>query len=184
LGRHLSFEPPQAARGGFSQLELLCAITVLALATLGFSLGLISSGRLASAVRERTLATEHARRVLEELQDANFAQVFALYDANPANDPGGVPAPGASFVVEGLTPVADDPDGVVGEIRFPTSGNQLREDVVLHSLGMPRDLNGDGPIDAVNHAADYQLLPVLVRVHWRSQGADMTAELRTILCQR
>ena len=185
MGRHQWSRPLRDGCSGFSQVELLCAITVLALAMLGFSVGLISSLRMASAVRERALATEHARRVIEELQDTNFAQVFALYDATAADDPGGAgTAPGASFTVEGLTPVTDDADGKVGEIVFPVSGSQLREDVVSHSLGMPRDLNGNGAIDASDHAADYQLLPVLVRVRWRSQGAPMTVELRTILCQR
>jgi len=182
--RHRSLRRPRETRGGFSQLELLCAVSVLVIATLGFALGLISSERLAGAVRERTLATEHARRVIEEMEDASFSQVFALYDSNPANDPGGVAAPGAAFDVEGLTPLTDDPDGRVGEILFPVSGTQLREDVVMRSLGMPHDLNGIGGIDWANHADDYQLLPVLVRVRWRSHGPAMTTELRTILCLR
>ena len=139
------FRPQRGKGGGFSQLELLCAITVMVLATLGFVTGMISSVRLAHAVRERTLATEHARRVIEEMQDATFSQVFAKYGSGTA--------PGPSFAVEGLTPLADDADGMVGEIQFPTSGAQLREDVVMRTLGMPRDLNGSGTIDAANHAA-------------------------------
>jgi len=174
--------PGGGTRAAFSQLELLCAVAVLSMASLVLSRTMVASSQLASATRERSLAIEAARRVLEDLQDADFAAVFALYDANAANDPG--PAPGASFAVEGLEPTPDDADGVVGEIVFPVSGTQLREDVDLPQLGMPRDLDGDGGTDALDHTANYQLLPVLVRVAWRGQTAPMQVELRTILARR
>jgi hypothetical protein len=59
--------------------------------------------------------------------------------------------------------------------------SQLREDVVLPDLGMPRDLNGDGVVDASNHDVDYTLLPVLVRVRWRSASGTGQFELRTMI---
>jgi hypothetical protein len=84
-----------------------------------------------------------------------------------------------------LQAVAGDPDGFPGEIVFPITlvGGvpQLREDVVNAKLGMPRDLNGDGVVDANNHAGNYQLLPVLVRVRWRGVGGNGLVELPTML---
>ena len=161
---------------GFTPLEVLCAVVVLTLAAMGFSQALIGGLRLAQATRERALAIEQARRVLEEMQDASFAQVFALYGFGTA--------PGPNFAVTGLTLLDDDADGFVGSISFPVNGAQLRENLALSSLGMPHDLNGDGAIDAANHAADYKLLPVLVSVSWRGPSAPMRVELRTILSQR
>jgi type II secretory pathway pseudopilin PulG len=175
----------RASRAGFSQLELICAVAFLLIATLGFSQSLIAGMRLADATHERALAIQAARQCLEELEDGTFAQVFARYNADPADDPGVAgSAPGSAFAVAGLNALGDDADGKVGEIVLPASGTQLREDLDLPELGLPRDLDGDGVIDATNHAGDYQLLPVLVRVEWRSKGAPMKVELRTFLCER
>src|SRR5262245_15136649 len=173
------------SRAAFTLLEVLCAVVVLALAALGLSRAMIASNQLASDSRERALATEAARRMLEELQDTSFGSVFRTYDANPANDLGGAgKAPGANFTVDGLQATPDDADGMVGEIVFPVIGTQLRETADLPELGMPHDLDGGGTLDAADHAADYALLPVLVRVRWRGQTAPMQVELRTILAQR
>jgi len=51
-----------------------------------------------------------------------------------------------------------------------TGADFLREDVVAPEFGLPADLNGDGVIDAANHAADYQMLPVIIRLEWSTSG--------------
>jgi type II secretory pathway pseudopilin PulG len=173
----------RAGEAGFSQLELLVAVAFLIVATLGFSQALIAGMQLSDSVRERTIAVQAARQVLEEMQDETFAEVFARYDATTANDPATGTSPGATFDVPELRPRPDDPDGSVGEVVFPVIGTQLREDADVPGLGLPLDLNADG-LDTLDHAGDYQLLPVAVRVSWRSNGADMQVELRTYLCAR
>lgn len=58
---------------------------------------------------------------------------------------------------------------------------ELREDTVDPNLGMPRDLNGDGVIDGLNHASDYVILPVRIEVKWSESGADRThSEILTL----
>jgi len=47
---------------------------------------------------------------------------------------------------------------------------QLLENGLDRKLGMPRDLDLGGPpgeFDALDHAGDYRILPVLVRVRWQ-----------------
>ena len=173
-------------RGGFTLVELLIVVTVLAVALLSMSQSLVASMRLSGVNRETALATDGVRATIELLEGAqNFSQVFALYDGNPANDPGVAgTAPGAAFDVHGLSAVDGDPDGRVGEIVFPVVGNELRENLVDASLGMPRDLNGDGVIDAANHAGDYKLLPVLLRLRWKVGGSARSLEVRTLLANR
>jgi hypothetical protein len=68
-----------------------------------------------------------------------------------------------------LDPVA--PGGFVGRVEFPTIESQLREDVNDDSLTMPRDLNGDGVVDALDHSVDRILLPVKVTVEWKPAGS-------------
>jgi hypothetical protein len=49
------------------------------------------------------------------------------------------------------------------------------------SLGMPRDLTGDILIDNFDHAADYRILPVRVRVSWTGKSGPRSIELQTLL---
>lgn len=177
--------PSDLGRRGFTMVEVICAMALLMLATLGFSRALVASMQLADGNRERTLAREAAERLLAEMEDEDFAELLALYDANPANDPDGAgSAPGAGFVVAGLTPVSDDADGLVGAIEFPWTGNALLETAALADFGLPRDLDGSGDVDAFDHAADYRLLPIRVLVRWRSDDGPMQFELRTYLAER
>jgi len=162
-------------------------MSVLVVGLLAYCRAAVSAALAARTTRETTLATEAAWRMIEQLRAApNFNQVFAMYNTTTADDPGGgVVSPGANFAVTGLQAVVGDPDGLPGEIVFPTTtvggALQLREDVVNAKLGMPRDLNGDGVVDAADHSGDYQLLPVLVRVRWRGVAGNGLVELPTML---
>ena len=91
---------------------------------------------------------------------------------------------GAAFDVDGLEPQDGDADGRVGQILFPVEPllpGILREDLNQAELGTPRDLNNDGAIDALDHALDYVVLPVLVRVDWAGPAGDSRVEFRTII---
>jgi hypothetical protein len=165
---------------------MMIAITLVSLVLVAMSNSILTSMKVTGVNRESALASDGVAALMERLQGAgHFSDVFALYDANPNDDPG-MPgtAPGNHFAVQGLQPVVGDPSGFVGEIIFPTIGNELREDVVDPRLGMPRDLNGDGRIDSVDHARDYKLLPVLIRLHWKGVGVERSMEIRTLLADR
>ena len=111
-----------------------------------------------------------------------FDQVYALYNADPADDPlGPGTAPGAGFAVPGLSAVPGDADGLVGLVVFPEVGGELREDSADADLGMPRDLDLDGAVDDVDHSGNYGVLPVLVRVEWRGKGPARRLDLFTTL---
>lgn len=171
-------------QSGFTLLELTIAICVLLIGVLGFSNAFVSMGRAEQKTRESTLAVLAARRVLASIQAEAFPEAFRRYNAAGADDPGGAnTAPGASFAVEGLSALDADADGLAGQVIFPSPGNgaELREDWIDAALGMPRDLNGDGVIDTANHSTNYLLLPVRVRVDWRSASGPAAIELRTML---
>lgn len=177
---------PLASRGGLTLLETVVSLSILVVSLLAFTRVVIASMQAARTEREVTLARQAARQVLEQMQGEPLAQVFARYNASNLDDPGGVgTAPGNRFAVPGLQPRLDSPDGMVGEIVFPivdvAGVAQLREDVVDAGLGMPRDLNGDGLVDSVDRSADYELLPVLVRISWRGRNGPAQVELKTLL---
>ncbi len=60
---------------------------------------------------------------------------------------------------------------------------ELREDFQNAALGMPRDLNGDSMIDAADHAEDYILLPILIRVEWQGAHGPRVMELHSMLTE-
>ncbi len=171
----------ESRRAGWTLLEILISTVILLTLLMGFSYGLVSSTSLGKATREQGTAREAARGRLEELRGTDFEEVLARFNDDPGDDPAGA-SPGAHFDVTGLAARPDDPDGRVGEIVFPLSEDgELREDLQLERLGMPRDLSGEGDIDGFDHAFDYRLLPVLVRLEWRGASGDALFEIVTVL---
>ncbi len=173
-------------RGAFTILELMIVVTLVSLVLVAMSNSILTSLKVTGVNKESANAADGIADMMERLQGVgNFGEIFRRYNANPADDPG-MPgsAPGDHFAVQGLQPVDGDPDGFVGEIVFPTIGNELREDVVDPRLGMPRDLTGDGLVDGIDHSLTYKLLPVLLRVRWKGVGVERSMEIRTLLADR
>lgn len=160
------------ASAGYSLVEILVVLTILTLAGAMFARALASVHRLDPMVDETSLASEQARIVIESMRNRPFAQVFALYNDDPADDPGGPgTAPGSGFDVPGL--VAPPGSATVGRVQFPSPGPALRESADDEGLGMPRDLDGDGQVDGNDHSGDYIILPVRIRLEW-SPGPKAT----------
>ena len=167
-------------------IEVSMAIAILVTAVLGFSKTMVMIERAQQRTREVGLASQAARQILERIQSVAFVDAFRRFNGEPSDDPGGGgTAPGKNFAVPGLTAVPGDPDGLPGEILFPTPNGlpgALRENVVDASLGMPRDLNGDLFINTTaNYSTTYLILPVRVRVQWTSNAGPAEFELRTLL---
>ncbi|MEW6071148.1 MAG: hypothetical protein AB1726_00955 [Planctomycetota bacterium] len=186
----MQMQPPGCPRrgpdAGLTALELSMMIAVFLVGLLAFSQSVRNSVDLGATSQESALATEAARMVIERMQGTPFAEVHARFDADPANDPGGgATAPGSLIAIPGLDLRRDDADGAAGEIVFPTEdGFDPREDVPDDELGMPRDLNLDGAIDSLDHAGDYRILPILVRIEWRGTTGDRSISFKTILAER
>jgi len=168
-------------RAGFTVLELMISATVFLLVAGAVTTSVVVSSALNTTARETAQATRAAESLLEELKGIEFAEVFARYNESAADDPALGPSPGAGFAVAGLGVQAGDADGFVGRVEFPMVGAELREDVDDVELGLPRDLNGDGVVDALDHAADYRILPVRVVVAWTGKNGARTVGLVTVL---
>jgi prepilin-type N-terminal cleavage/methylation domain-containing protein len=175
-------------RAGYSLIELVVAVAVLLCGLLAYSRAMSATVQLEDENRQQAMATAAAQAMVEELYSADPAEVFALYNGEPADDPGGAgTAPGSHFAVSGLLPRTGDADGKVGEIVFPCASDApgiLREDLPGEALAIPLDLNLDGLVDGGDHAGDYLILPVLVRLEWQHQREQRQFELRTILGAR
>lgn len=172
-------------RRGLTLVELAVGMAVLTVGVLSFIQVLVASNRAEAKNRELARAASAARQTLESIDAEAFADAFRRFNDTGADDPGGAnTAPGKHFAVEGLSALPSDADGFPGEVIFPSptnAPNQLREDFASAELGMPRDLNGDNVIDAANHATDYWMLPVIVRVRWRSASGPGEYEIKSVI---
>jgi prepilin-type N-terminal cleavage/methylation domain-containing protein len=184
--------PPRPARArsrrttsGFTMVELLVVVVVLAIALTMMSGTMQSASRLGPLQRERARAAEAAREMLELLRIEPYHRLFVLYNDEPADDPAGEgTASGPHFAVEGLTVPENDQDGMCGRVRFPgDSGAELREDAVDTVLGLPRDLNADGEIGEVDVSDSYTILPVEVIVEWESGGMVHSMRIQTMFSE-
>lgn len=179
---------PRRTRAGMTIIELMVSMAVLMIAA-GATFGSIASfAGLGESNEQTIIAWNGLHDRIESIYAEEFHEIFALYDDDPANDPDGPgTAPGPHFSVVGLDPTRNDADGLVGEIVFPVSGatpGQLFENHVDAEFSMPRDLNGDGAIDGADHALDYAVLPVEVRVSWKSRTGNRRIELQVLLLRR
>jgi hypothetical protein len=168
------------------ELTVVSLILVVAMST--FSTTVANVARQRAIHRENAIASEAARSVLETMRSLPFEEVYATYDADPANDPAGAgSAAGRRFAVSGLAPRADDADGLIGTVRFPGvevgDAGELREDVWDDELGMPRDLNADHVIDDRDHALDYIRLPVAIELAWQGTTGERRLAVHAMLCR-
>jgi hypothetical protein len=168
-------------------IELVLVLGILALAFGMLSSTLMANSRQRSVNRESAAAAEAARGVFEDMMNVDFEDVFATYNADPADDPGGAgTAPGDRFDVIGLSALEASPDGMEGQVVLPAltflpDEWELREDFVDEDLGMPRDLNGDSIIDDLDHADDYLILPVRVELEWMGRFGPRRMSVSVIL---
>jgi len=175
--------------GGFTFVELAIVLVILLSALFVFASTVSGMAKQRTSSRETHLAVEAARNRMETLRATAFDAVYALYNRNPADDPDGAgSAPGARFDVPGLDPRVEALDGLEGEVVFPefedpTDGWQLREDLTLAALGLPRDLSGDQRVDDEDHSGSYLLLPVQVRIRWKSPAGPREYTLSSQLCR-
>ena len=169
----LSQAPKRTGRSGVTFAEIVIVMVVLLIAVSIFTSTVVSTARQRNINRERALAAEGVRSLFEEMRNEEFDQIYSLYNADPLDDPGGPgTAPGNSLVIRGLNVIPGTPGGAVGRVVFPDVQQtnpltwELREDVNLPLMGMPRDINADGFVDNLDHSGDYMILPIQVVVQW------------------
>lgn len=175
--------PGDPGEAGFTLIELIMGATVLAIGVCGLAVTLVYSMSLAQTNRESSEARIAAKEILERVRAIPVEEIFAAFnDTEDDDDLTSAGAPGSTFLLtrttrEGATAT------YTAEVLFPTADDPaaLREDVEDALIGMPRDLNGDGVIDALNHAADYLILPIRIRVFWRGKTGTRTFEICTVL---
>ncbi|KPJ62336.1 MAG: hypothetical protein AMS15_04290 [Planctomycetes bacterium DG_23] len=171
-----------------SLVELMTVVVILAVALLALVGSLWFASRLIRQSGEVNIAKNAVRGIIESMRMYDTDCIYAYYNSDPGDDPNGYgTAPGNGFSVKGLDPQAGDDDGFVGKIEFPEvlfGGRMVLSEIVAEAeLGMPRDLNGDNDAADVDVSGDYRLLPVTVRVQWKSYRPQ-EIRMQTFIAER
>ena len=172
-------------RSGFTLVEVMIALLLVMAGMAGYMQSILQSSITADSNRRMAIATQRGRAIVEQIKSTDFADAFATFNADPADDPGGAgTAAGATFTAPGLQAALNDADGIVGQILFPVdvaAPGVLRENLPNPVFGTPRDLDGDAAVDALDHSGDYRLLPVVVRLAWRTTKGTARLEFKTVM---
>ncbi len=159
---------------GFSLVEVMIATCVL-------TIGLLALSSTSVVIHSLDRADEARRQATLGLQDV-VERIKAL-SAGSIDNPGGwsqtiTPALraggqiGPTFQVRGLDPWNGNP--TVGTVQVIT--DETTTDAALGvTLGLPRDLNGDGDASDTDVSGDCTLLPVVVRARWGGSAGNREA---------
>lgn len=98
----------------FTLVEVMIAVTVIAVALAGLYSALFSSIRIDNSSQHDEMAMTAARGKMEEIRATAFSVISANYDNQP-------------FDVEGLDLAANDPDGRIGMTEVNALSSSLLE---------------------------------------------------------
>lgn len=169
-------------RSGFTILEVLISLIILAVAIAALIVSIASTHELSDVNQEYSNAYSATRAKVEELREHGFSTIYADYKAG-----GSV---GNTWTFAGLPAIPGVP---MGQVFFPEAAPvgggtvSLRETVVDAEMGMPtggRDLNGDEVIDENDRAADYTLLPVKLTVRWMGCHGESSLTVSTWIVEK
>ena len=160
----------RSGEAGISLIETLVVLGSVTITILGILTAHVTAAQLNRTNHETTLASEAIRSRMETIAASTPDTVIAAYGSGTA--------PGPTFT---LATLGANSAGQRGTVEMPLSGGILRENVTNSALGMPKDLNGDGVIDSLDHTADWKILPVLVRLRWNGVNGDREMRLATVL---
>ena len=187
----------RGSSAGLSLLETIVAALILAVALVGLLAALLSEVRLRRISKERALARNAAERTLSAIRGMpSLVEAYQRF---------GGAGPGESVDVHGLAdPAAGEQVGRVIVWRrkggnppdpasaLPLSGADLQEARTRFGMAFPLTLTGaegaanpdflDTNTDGAVNAADMpSLMPVTVRIRWRSQSAVITEYFTTLV---
>ncbi|MBI5361348.1 MAG: prepilin-type N-terminal cleavage/methylation domain-containing protein [Planctomycetes bacterium] len=163
---------------GFSLLELLATIAVMAITSMGVTSVILTCTDLDMTSYQTGVAMDKANEIMEMVRKTDFTSLISTYGATLTTE--GVWVSG--FDVPNLEVRATDLDGMAGKVLIVVNETLYTEETF--TLGFPRDLNGDGMATSLDVTASYKILPVIVKVEWATKFGDREYDLRTLIARR
>lgn len=174
--RCASCEPGRGSRRGFTFIEVMVATAFALTSMLAFSSMMLSAHALRRGNEETQIAGNALRAIMEQVQSTSASSVAAPNGWGQATvqafQPGGIP--GDVFPVRGLVPM---PGFLTVATVQVITDETLTDQQLGVSVGMPRDLDGDGLATNVDVTATATLLPVVVTLQWSGpKGARVVSQ--------
>lgn len=172
------------SRRGMTLIEAMIAMAIVAVAMLALVSLIVSSGTVQDDSRQRTIAYNAARDVIENMRA--LIDITKIYDAYKQGGSVGnefwiADIPHGDGSLKTTVPTGEAQFQAQGKILFPekTPGaGEIMEDppspaddsLLARQLGMPKDLNQNGTDTDTLAPAEVMILPVKVRVRWLASG--------------
>ena len=153
-------------KGGFTLIETMMAMTMIAVALLALMHAVVSSMRLVEANRQDAVAMNHAREKIAEIESKDFETIFDLYKNH-------------TWIPEMQT------GNSRGRVLLPINGSgnldETRSPSQFINMGFPRDINMDGDATDTNVNLTYRILPIKIVISWETVQGARSVEFNTIL---
>ncbi len=164
--------PPRRGKcRGFTLVEAALTLAVLLVGALAVTSTSLVAQSPQQAERERRAAAIALESIVEDVKSSSASSLQAeegwARAITRSYSAGGLP--GGEVELPGWTPREDE--SAVCTIQVVTDETWSDLDLGV-SLGLPRDLNGDGLIASADVSASATLLPVIVRARWRGRGGE------------
>lgn len=160
---------------GMSIVEIMIAMVVIALALLAMISLMTSSHRVQEDARERSVAYNAARAIIEDMRQRTFIEIFDAYKSGASLN---------RFTVDRVGPPPAG-DTHQGRVEFPEKNGLLDESYVDTGLGMPKDLNQDGDTADLMSGTEVSILPVRVVIRWQVPGGgEKRLELASLITSK
>ena len=155
MGRTLT-KPSKTHRdnAGFTLIEILITLSLAGIVYGGFALCYLASSTANDDTLVDSQATHALRSVAETIRGTNFTDIHRVF--------------------AGQTLPVDVLNGRVTVTCFTNEADSSAEAV---SLGLPRDLDGDGNADNGDVSTSYVLLPVMLELTYPGRVSDVTRNL-------
>ena len=178
---------------GFSLLEVIVSMAILAIAVVGTGSAVMISTHLNTRANHEALAQAAAESKVAEIRETGFGAILGTFSGQTFAVPGlpnptGVVDQGEVIIINSETPDEATygrnlgvPDGGPG---VDLDGNGRFNDI-LSGAAFAMDIDGDGVQNtATVLPANFKLIPVVVLVRWRSSEGIQRLQIVTAVVNR
>jgi prepilin-type N-terminal cleavage/methylation domain-containing protein len=180
-------------RAGFSLLEVMICMAILAIAIAGTASAVMVSTQLSNRANNDALAVAAAEDMLAQIRETAFDQIATTFSGKTFTVaglpfPSGTVPQGEVIIINSETPneaaYGRNLGGVDGGPGVDLNGNGRFNDV-LSGATFGQDIDGDGAYTtATVLPANYKLIPVVVLIRWRSGEGMQRVQVMTSIANR